>query len=459
MGAGARRAELSGIRSWFVPAAVGLISTAVYTWFSAAQWARFEVPSFDNALYTQLLQAYAEFREPIVPIAGIGFNLLGDHFHPLLAIFAPVFWVAPHGFALLVVQNAGFGVAAALITWCARRQVGPLNGIVLGGAFALSWGLQSAVAAQFHEVALSVPLIAGSLVAIVERRWVTAAVCAALLVFVKEDLGITVVVISIVIAWQSGRRAWLLLAVWGAGWFALTTTVILPALNPSGSWGHGQELGIANVVGDPAALFAPAKFLTVGLLLASGALLLLRSPIALVLLPTLAWRFLSENPAHWGTSWHYSAVLMPIVFVALIDAIQRSRQSKHRSLRLAARWAPVAAGAVAIALLPFFPLRTLVLPAGYAAPLAAEARAALSVIPAGASVDSDKLLINYLVDDHPVAWLWRTGNPPPDCLAAGVATLGENGIDGFAALSEDRYPGERYRLVHEGEQYAIACRF
>ncbi|MGW2373314.1 MULTISPECIES: hypothetical protein [Kitasatospora] len=38
----------------------------------------------------------------------------------------------------------------------------------------------------------------------------------------------------------------------------------------------------------------------------------------------MTWRLLSTNLQHWGASYDYSAVLMPIVFATLVDAVRRA---------------------------------------------------------------------------------------------------------------------------------------
>ena len=62
--------------------------------------------------------------------------------------------------------------------------------------------------------------------------------------------------------------------------------------------------------------------------------LCLFSPLTLIVLPTLAWRFLSELPVYWGQEWQYSAVLMPVVFAAAIDALCRRKVLNSARLRL-----------------------------------------------------------------------------------------------------------------------------
>src|SRR5690625_7583359 len=72
-------------RVWPVALVVAAVVTAAYVVFSLRQWARFEVPSWDLGIFTQVVRSYAELRAPVSEIKGPGFMILGDHFHPLLA--------------------------------------------------------------------------------------------------------------------------------------------------------------------------------------------------------------------------------------------------------------------------------------------------------------------------------------------------------------------------------------
>lgn len=451
------QALIAHLRANAWPLAVFTLVTLVYVGYSAWQWSRITVKSWDLGIFTQLLQQYAAFHAPIVPIKGDGYNLLGDHFHPLLVVFAPIFALFPHAFTLLVIQAACFGIAAALVTGVARRHLGPIVGIGIGLAFGFSWGLQYAVEAQFHEIALAVPLLTAGLVAFVDRRFTAAMICTALLVFVKEDLGLTVAMVGAIL-WVRVRD-WRgpALAIWGVGWFALTTFVILPALNPSHRWGYSDSLSLG--VTDPAKLFDPAKISTMLLLVAVMAIIGLRSPIALLLIPTLAWRFISTNEGYWKPDWHYSAVLMPIAFLALIDGIRLARTSTHPGVARLGTHAPTIAITVAVMLLPTLPTAQLWQPAAFQpVSRAAAANAALAAVPSGASVESDIGLMNSLLDDHVVTWIGNK-NPVPDCvlidrIAGGTPAEWGEVID----VARHLHPDTSFSVRFNQDGYQLACR-
>lgn len=441
------------------PIIAAVVVAAAYIVLAAWQWSRFTVKSWDLGIFTQLLASYARPGPPIVNIKGDGYNLLGDHFHPLLALLAPVFALFPYAFTLLVIQAVCFGTAAGMLGALATRQLGTrVGGCLFGMAFGLSWGLQYAAEAQFHEIAVAVPLLTGAMSAIIERRWRAAVLWSAPLVFVKEDLGLTVVVIGILIAAMSRSARSLWLSVWGVGWFLTATLLVLPSMNAAGRWAYGGNVDIAGLLANPDDLFAPQKWHTLGMLFLASAGFLLGSPLTLVLVPTLAWRFLSTNEGYWGPTWHYSAVLMPVLFAASLDGIRRWSQSRHAPLRSYARHGTAVTITIATMLLPTLPLADAVRPdAWQVTEREINAQTALAAVPADASVETDIGLMSYLVDDHDVFWIGNR-NRVPDCIVidhAGGGTPAEWGD----AVEVGRHlrPGADYTMTATAGSYEVAC--
>ncbi|WP_147918323.1 DUF2079 domain-containing protein [Ruania zhangjianzhongii] len=442
--------------------AVGVIIAGVYTLFSARQWARFDVPSWDLGIFTQVLRQYSELASPVVTIKGEGFMILGDHFHPLLALLAPVYRLFPSGLTLLVVQAVLIGLSAVIVTACAARHLGTLAGVLLGLAYGLSWGLQSAVASQFHEIALAVPLLAACCAALVRRDHRAAALWAAPLVLVKEDLGITVAAVGLVLLIRGSRRLGITLIGGGVAAFWLTTEVILPALNPDGVWDYAEDSILSLLSNDPGAavnvLLAGAgeKALLVLSVFAIVGFLALRSPIALITLPTFAWRLTSDVPFHWDLHWHYSAVLMPVVFLAVVDALRLLP-----ALLRWARWISAGLVAVSLAVTTQFPLADLIEPRTYApSEHDGGAQAALAVVPDDAVVATDITLMAYLAPRAQVYWVGNEDNPVPDYVVVdrNSGVYGGNPPEDVVAYAVEKYPGAEFVEVLDEQGYAVAER-
>jgi hypothetical protein len=456
---GALRRQPAG--AWLIAAAV----TATYFAFSVTQWNSLDSPSWDLGIFTQLAKAYAGLDAPVVPIKGENFNLLGDHFHPLLVLLGPAYFLFPSAFTLLAVQNLLFGLSVFVVARTGIRELGRAAGTAVGLAYGLSWGLQSAVAAQFHEIAFAVPLLALSCEAVIRRRLAAAVAWAALLVFVKEDLGLTVIALGLVIAVRFRHPAGAWLAVWGALWLLLSVKVILPGLNSAGSYDYAGRIDTTAMLADPlqalASFFTGApKYETAALLLLAGGVVFLRSPLALVLVPTLMWRFASTEEGYWGQDWHYSAVLMPVVFLALVDAGARARRSARPLLRATAAAGPASAAAVALALLPGQALFDLTDPDTYRpSPRWAAAQRVLDTVPQGASVETGVGLMAYLVPRAEVFWIGNT-NPAPDYLLVDAEdwSWGAAPPADAVAHAEETYPGTTYTLILEEGGYQVVER-
>lgn len=435
-----RRSLSPTTTAWVAALAVGLAVAAVYTLFAWRQWQLLVSPSWDLGIFSELAKAYANFEAPIVSIKGEGFNLLGDHFHPLLVLTGPLWALWPSGLSLLVLQGALFGLSAVPLARYAIERWGMGFGVALGCAYGLGWGLQSAAVAQFHEIAFAVPILAFALAAYLRGRFLSAAVWAGLLVFVKEDLGLTVAALGATLILSPrhrsdprARKIGYFLAAWGVLWLVLATAVILPALNPLDQYDYTGRIG------HPLEFFVPPiKWLTVLLLIGSAGVIGLRSPLMFLMAPTLAWRFVGTVEHYWGWGWHYSAILMPIAAAALLHALAgepapsstpapdpADDPAGHPSPAL--RWGALAI-AVAATLAVAFLSRT-TMPLTHQIPTVAlaqgdfyqpswrlqAAREVMGSIPEGSTVVTDISLMAYLVPRADVYWLGNT-NPAPDYL-------------------------------------------
>ncbi|MFH8614062.1 DUF2079 domain-containing protein [Streptomyces sp. NPDC017979] len=378
---------------------------ALYATVSVRRHLLIRTTGFDLGIFEQAVRAYAQLQPPLVPLRGEDFNLLGDHFHPALAVLAPLYRIWPSPITLLLAQAALLAVAVVPLAGWAQRVLGrrPAHAVAL--AYGLSWGVASAVAFDFHEVALAVPLIAYAVVALGQGRYRAAVAWAAPLVLIKEDLGLTLAALGAYVAWKGPRRLGLLTALAGLVAFVVEIKLLLPAFNPAGGYAHGENLGegahaslLATIAFAPLDALRPdVKATTLVLVFAPSALLALRSPLALIAVPTLTWRMLSQNAFHWGLSFHYSAVLMPIVAAGLIDALRRWRTAEHPLAARHVRASLVTALAVTAVLLPSFPLAQLAQRATWrTGPHVEAARSLLAKIPDGASVAATNRLVPQL---------------------------------------------------------------
>ncbi len=451
------------------PYLLAIAFAVVYATVSLARLHRQATMSWDVAIFEQAISGYAHLAAPIADIKGPGYNVLGLHFSPALAVFAPFYRLFPEPTTLLVGQALLVALSVAVIARAAIRHLGAAAGLAIGLAYGLSWGIQSGIDFDFHEVCLAMPLLALAGAAYLARDWPMVAVWSLPLLLVKEDFGLTIAALGGCLLLCGARRWGTALVLSGAIGFVVTVFVLIPMANPAGSsefWaGYGSDGGVGSVLeqvlSSPEQLVTPGvKIETLLLLLAITGGLALRSPFALVAVPTVAWRFLSDNPAYWGTDWHYSMVLMPILFIALIDGIMRARQDDWAWLRSYASHAPAVVVAVALILCFQFPFRSLVHAETYeAAPRAAVAEHVLDLIPDGASVESDLGLLTQLAGEHTVYWLGTNNSAvAPDYVLIDAWSGWEPPAPDAAEHAMSLHPGTTYRVIFHRDGYELAQR-
>lgn len=104
-----RRVLHEGWETWVGP-------VLITAWLAAAialmvlRYATFWTSTFDQALYTNVIWNTALGRLFVTQLKPPSI-FLGDHFAPLLALLAPIFWVFPDGRVLQVTKAVALGMS------------------------------------------------------------------------------------------------------------------------------------------------------------------------------------------------------------------------------------------------------------------------------------------------------------------------------------------------------------
>jgi uncharacterized membrane protein len=499
-----RPARPPDARAWADPVtwAIAVATFAAYSAISLLRLMQLNPSSWDLGIYTEYVKQYADLRAPVVDIRAAGFNLLGDHFQPIVAVLAPFFRVFPSSATLLVGQALLVAASVFPVSQLAREKLGAGPGRAVAIAYGFSWGLQQLPQFDFHEIAFAVPLLAFSLSALA-RGHTRAAVCWALpLVFVKEDQGFTVAAIGIYLI-VSGLRARVpegpadpygrgrmvagqFLLIWGFAWSFVAIGVIIPHFNPDHVYQYWNDGGVLAPGGHPSVpglirqlLHAwPDKLQTLVLLLLPTAFIALRSPLVLIAAPSLLLRFIATNSSFWGTYWHYNATVMPIIFIAAVDALARigaamdadpaaagpaGWASGRRGLWLAAlagarRYGAAMMVAIMVPLAFQFPLSQLWNAQTYRiSPHVAAAEAAMARVPDGATVLTTLDLLAPLAARTDTFWIGNSGNPQTQYIVFdGLNSDYSPAIKNVPAFIASLYPPHTYtEIFASGDVYVF----
>lgn len=396
-----------------------LLCLAVCLAIGFQQWSALQLGGFDVGIFDQGVRGYAHFGLPVSSLKSFhhefppGFSLLGDHFSPVLALIAPLYWVWDDPRSLIIGQAvlfAGVPLARRIAARCfAQADPGTARWAVdlAGLAYGLGWPLLVASRGGFHEVAFAAPLTLLMFERGQARRYGGVVLAALLLCGTKEDLGLLVGAYGLVLILRARPtrdrrqlRYGLALLVGGPLAAMVAITWLIPAMGgqPGYYWNYtalGTDGGDAlrNVLDNPlllvrAAFDAPLKPLLLLWLLGTTLALPLRSATALCALPLLAERILSSNPNHWSIARHYDVFLWPVLVTATLEVLGRLC-ADGRPQALARRAGLAVVGVTLVAAVPIG-LAGLAIPSHWTpnSSLAALLRGA-ALIPDGASVEAD----------------------------------------------------------------------
>src|SRR5580704_10342729 len=137
---------------------VGVITGAValiYSVYSLFLYYTFKTSAYDLTIFDQAERSYAHFHPGISVIKGVhngfgpNFSVLGDHWSPILAALAPLYWIYGSPVTLLVAQAVLFALAIPPLWVFTRRAfAGGTKAVaaayLVSVAYALCWPVASA---------------------------------------------------------------------------------------------------------------------------------------------------------------------------------------------------------------------------------------------------------------------------------------------------------------------------
>jgi uncharacterized membrane protein len=506
---GAERAGRRRSRHGLGVAALTALAAAAYCVFALILYRTFKTSSYDLVIFDQAVRSYAHFQPGISIVKGVHngfgphFSVLGDHWSPILAALAPLYWIYNGPQVLLVAQAVLFALAIPPIWVFTRRAFGgggkaTVAAYLVSAAYALAWPIASALAFDFHEVAFAPVLIAVALERLQAGRLRSALIALAVLLLVKEDMGLLVAGIGLYLVVARPRtvsRQWLvgcILIVVGLADTAVATYVLIPAFGGrSGYYWAYTALGpnlpqaVAHLIAHPLSslklLVTPrVKLYTMLWLFGAFCFLPLRSPIALATIPLLLERMLANLfPDWWVTSYQYNAYLVVLLLLAAVDGaarLDRTWQARQPGSAVPRPPATPALGsgaiglacasamcAVAVILVPHFAFGAALRPSFYRRDAQMNAAAAAdAVVPAGVTVQAvDNLGPQLSARDTVLLWDGDGSTPPlgSPWVVANVRQLQFT----FYSLREQRQrvallERNGYRVVFQRDGYVVLHR-
>jgi uncharacterized membrane protein len=419
--------------------------------------------SFDLAICDQAVWHFSRLETPTSSIRGYA-NIFGDHFHPVLMLFAPLYWVWPSPSTLIVAQGVLLALSIVPVFLFLHTRLGARAALVLSAAYGLFWGLQQTAAFDVHEFAFAPLFVATAILALDRRRWPLFWAMMVAVGLTKEDLLPLVAWFGVYLWGQGERRRGAVIAAAGLLAFAAAVTIVIPRLGglPGVAFSSAYSEVMRKPWTIPAALVTPpTKLYTVLMWLAPFAFLPLASPLSILLLPLAAVRFLSVSPLHWGTAFHYTAPLAPILAMAAGDGLARlSRRLQDPAAR--ARFVTIATATCLLlsSLLPGHQRHWTLLSPGFyrQSSQAAGAARALPLVLPHASVVAQAAILPHL-SQRELAYVLREGAPDADFVIAATKLSPWPAADDAAirALLDERL-ARGYRVLLQQDGWTVLVR-
>jgi uncharacterized membrane protein len=189
----------------------------------------FDSSAYDLGIFDQAIWRLSRFDAPTSSLKG-GLNIFGDHFHPVIALLAPVYWIAPRVEALIVAQSVLLAASIVPVFAFARRRLPADSPFAIAVVYALFWGIQRTAWFDFHELAFAPLLIGIALNAIDLRRWSVLWLTCAALWLVKEDMIPLVAGIGAWVFLFVDRRQGLMLAAVSLLLFPIVMLIVIPGV-------------------------------------------------------------------------------------------------------------------------------------------------------------------------------------------------------------------------------------
>ena len=414
------------------------------TWFQHENFGTF---GYDMGLYDQGIWLVSRFKDPFVTIRGLDF--FAHHVNLITLLFVPAYWLGAGPHFLYLVETVWMALGALPLYLLARdRLESGWLAVAVAGSFLLYPALEWINWWHFHPDALIItPLLFAWWLA-GRRRWGWFAVAVAVALACKEDAALAVLMLGLVLAVLGRRRAGLVTAAAGAGWFLVATKVVIPAAGGgAGPFyqelfpGFGDSLGeiVWNLVAHPSRLLGlatlPDRLTYFWQIMAPVAFFPLAAPLVLLIsVPQTVINVASGHALTHDIHYHYSAIVLTGVFLATVEGMawighgpgtRRALVAVLLTTSLAANvaWSPSPLGRQ------------------YddgiwarAEPRHATVRAALRLVPAGAGVSASYNLIPHLTHrtyayEFPNPWVvanWGAhGENPPDPATADYLVIDE----------------------------------
>ncbi|MCX7958433.1 MAG: DUF2079 domain-containing protein [Deltaproteobacteria bacterium] len=311
-----------------------LVFVVVFSYLSILRHNRLNSAMYDLGLFDQIIWniAHGRFFESSIK----GFNYLGDHFSPVLVLFAPLYWIWEDVRMLLVAQTVIISFAgyyAGLLSYNLTKDIKVSS--AFGLAILGNSNVLLVVLFDFHPEVITIPLFTYIVYRVTTGDHIKVFIASVAALAIKEDVAITVTFTGFAFAILKKEKKYLLLSLIGSIYFILVMKVFIPYFRPksfTGDYlymerysylGNNIKEVLINIITNPlypvVKMFKWTKLKVLLRLFYPTMFLSFLSPAFLiVILPILYINWIPNYPPQFALKYQYLNIVIPFIITSSI---------------------------------------------------------------------------------------------------------------------------------------------
>ncbi len=322
----------------FLYLSIALYIVLFFTW-CYLKFVNFGYYDFDFAIHDQVIWNIGHGN---VYNSILGVNFLGNHIHFISFLIAPIYLIFGHPLTILLLQTLALALAAIPIYKLAKGIVGYRLALAVSLVYLLYPGLGYTNLFEFHPPVFATFFLAWMFYYFYQNKTVPFVLFMVLSLLCQENISLGVAALGLyALCTGKNRRYGVIALICGSVYFIVCVKFLMPYFNQDtiqfikiyGQLGGSFPEIIKTLLTDPFRVYLvlnqPEKIKYVSDLLVSLSFLPLLSPSSWILsLPFLAQHLLSSRVSEVTLHYHYTAELIPPLFVAFIWGLDRFRRAK-----------------------------------------------------------------------------------------------------------------------------------
>lgn len=310
----------------------------LFSLLSICSHSNLKAPSYDTAIFSQVVWKLSQFKEPVSTLRGM--NFFGDHMVPILFLLVPLYWVGADIIGLLVTQTVAIAAGALILYLLARRKIeGRWIPVCISASYLLYPALQNMNLFAFHPEAIATFFFLSAVLAVDDRKFGWFYLCSILAIACKEDMALAILVLGLVVYFKYDRRAGAIVSIGSFVYFLLVILVIMPLFSPEGYQYTSRLSLFGETTFDAMKNFFIRPVRTVDILstrmnlryifdlFMPVAFISFLSPIYILpALPAFMINIVSDFAPQHTILCQYTAAITPFVFVAAVYGLKKFKE-------------------------------------------------------------------------------------------------------------------------------------